>query len=240
MHPSTWIKHTICATEFPSFWLVCFLNGPLEQLWEAKRALFWNIFFIFAIKTLFEFPAEHKGKCAVWTHCPTGKQRFHSWLCWAGMWFCAAATPLQLWRACIACMKSSWWSTDEQNGKKRYSEGDCFIFIFFLRKVETGLHICCRCFDKVASSWSPVADPRTVLFSLQRSSFWNLGLSISSWSPCSFCGRLLMFRINSWASSNSFSPISFFTRSFQALSFGWPSNTSRPVPTGWGTGLDWS
>lgn len=124
--------------------------------------------------------------------------------------------------------------------KKKYSKGDCFIFIFFLRKVETGLHICCRCFDKVASSWSPVADPRTVLFSLQRSSFWNLGLSISSWSPCSFCGRLLMFRINSWASSNSFSPISFFTRSFQALSFGWPSNTSRPVPTGWGTGLDWS
>lgn len=68
---------------------------------------------------------------------------------------------------------------------------------------------------------------------IQLKIFRNFGMSISrSLLLFIFCGRLVTFMIASWASSNSFSPISFFTRSLQAISLGRPSNTSRPVPTG--------
>lgn len=63
--------------------------------------------------------------------------------------------------------------------------------------------------------------------------FWYLTLNSSRLGLfCSFCSRPLAFMIDSWASSNNFSPSSFFSRSLQALSFGRPSNTFVPVPTG--------
>lgn len=73
-------------------------------------------------------------------------------------------------------------------------------------------------------------------FCTQLKSRRNFGLSSSRWGLfCIFSGRVSTFMMTSWPSSNSFSPIAFFTRSLQALSFGRPSNTFRPVATGYKT-----
>lgn len=91
-----------------------------------------------------------------------------------------AAAPLQLLgkhekapnEACMNKMETNY-------------QGDVRLFYFF--GAQSGRATVMR--------WRLCGHP--VQFPPQTKYFWNFGLSISSWSPCSFCERLLMFRIAS-------------------------------------------
>lgn len=125
----------------------------VDQLWEAKPALVWNIFFIFQIKTLFELTSRtQRGVCSLdrRSHRDTTLPQLivRSW----NAFLCSCSFAELASHAARALGEER---VNKMEGKKAILKvmRDCFILI---HKVETRLHVCCGCFEGASSwSWAP-------------------------------------------------------------------------------------